>query len=228
MKSCVILGDRSEIVGRLKALLVIDDWQITGWNRWTPHKDLNRYFPPWNLLICAIGSVAPVGHWATRDPDEWEASIKANCLLPVRLLREAWHNHLPGASVCFLAGANPNCAGINYSAYYTGKMALLKAVENMDAETPDAKMFALAPGIVFTKIHAPTYASGIINEGLEERKKVGGTPIEKIYECLKWCVAQPKEVVGGRNICVTDRWGDEGFGEVLGNSPSMFKLRRVD
>lgn len=230
MKQCIILGDRSEIASGLVPFLKAD-YSIIGWNRDTPGKYLNRYFPQWDLLICAIGSVAPVGHWATVNPDEWEESVRSNCLLPVRLLREVWHNHLPGASVCFLAGANPNRAGINYSAYYTGKMALLKAIENMDAETPDAKMFALAPGIVFTKIHNPTYASGIRNEGLEERRKVGGTPIEKIYECLKWCIAQPKEVVGGRNICVSDlqKWGPHLLeGRLRDSCSDLYKLRRVE
>ncbi len=229
MKQCIILGDRSEIATGLMPFLSADGYSLIGWNRNTPRKYLNRYFPQWDLLICAIGSVAPVGHWSTRDPDEWENSVYSNCLLPVRLLREVWHNHLPGASVCFLAGANPNRAGINYSAYYTGKMALLKAIENMDAETPDAKMFALAPGIVFTKIHEPTYASGIVNEELEERRKIGGTPIEKIYACLKWCVSQEKHVVGGRNICVTDGWDTNQYlSNSLASNPSLFKLRRVE
>lgn len=225
--NCIILGDRSEIAQGLKPLLEADGYHVTGWNRDTPRKYLNRYFPQWDLLICAIGSVAPVGHWSEVTSEAWAESVRVNCILPIQLLRECWHNHKPGASVCFLAGANPNRAGPNYSAYYTGKMALLKAIETIDAETPDAKFFALAPGIVFTKIHQPTYDSGIPNPGLEERKAKGGTPIPKIYERLKWCISQPKDVVGGRNICVSDdverymlhpwNWTD-----------ATFKLRRME
>jgi hypothetical protein len=222
--NCIVLGDQSDIMKAIMPMLEHDGWTITGWNRNTPRKYLSRYFPQWDLLICAIGSVAPVGHWSTVTADEWEEAVYANCILPIRLLKECWHNHKPGASVCFLAGANPNRAGPNYSGYYTGKMALLKAIETIDAETPDAKFFALAPGIVFTKIHQPTYDSGIVNQGLEERKAVGGTPPEKIYAALKWCVNQPKAAVGGRNICASD----VVTMEQLQHNPSKFKLRRVE
>ena len=232
--NCIILGDHSDIAMALKPLLEADGWSITGWNRsleaeaspsW-PRKSMEN-FPKWNLVICAIGTVAPVGHWASQNADEWDHCVESNVLLPIRLLRTIWARHEPDASVCFMAGANPNRAGPNYSAYYTGKMALLKAVETIDAETPDAKFFCLAPGIVFTKIHNATMESGIINQGLEDRRKVGGTPIPKIYDCLKWCVSQPKEVVGGRNICCSDDYNSE-LSNRLRNESSIFKLRRIE
>lgn len=247
--NCIILGNRSDIAMGLESLLAIDGWHISGWNRDTqqpaepswPRGGLSDY-PNWDLIICAIGSVAPVGHWSMQNADEWDDAVRINCLLPIRLVRTLWTRHNPKASVCFLAGANPNRAGPNYSGYYTGKMALLKAIETIDAETPDAKFFALAPGIVFTKIHKPTYDSGILNPGLEERKKVGGTPIKKIYECLKWCIAQSKETIGGRNICVSDIREDDSYNFDLTNNimlpsllaarlianPSLFKLRRIE
>ena len=224
-KECIVLGDRSDIMRDLMPMLG-DEYHITGWNRNTPGKYLNRYFPQWDLIVCAIGSVAPVGHWADVTSQDWAESVRINCILPIQLVRECWHNHKPNASVCFLAGANPNRAGPNYSGYYTGKMALLKAIETIDAETPDAKFFALAPGIVFTKIHDPTMASGIVNEGLEARRKVGGTPIKAIYDCLKWCIAHDKDFVGGRNICVSDMGKVESY--CLQNNPSLFKLRRIE
>jgi len=198
---------------------------VSGWNRdgWE-----NKNVGNWDLVLCAIGSVAPVGHWTTVSDEAWAHSVHTNAVLPIKLLKRIWHRRKPNASVCFLAGANPNKAGPNYSGYYTGKMALLKAIETIDAETPDAKFFALAPGIVFTKIHTPTMESGIINQGLEDRRKVGGTPIPRIYESLQWCLAQPKEAVGGRNICVSDLDKYHKLGTALLMNKSMFKLRRVE
>ena len=231
MKECKILGDRSAIAQGLIPFLQNDGYHVSGWNRDIPEKYLRRYSSGWDLLICAIGSVAPVGHWSKVSKDAWEDSVHTNCILPFKLLHDCWHSARPNASVCFLAGANPNRAGVNYSAYYTGKMALLKMIENIDAETPEAKFFALAPGIVFTKIHQPTYDSGIVNQGLEDRRKVGGTPIQKIYDCLKWCVEQPKNVVGGRNICTSDDWDKSTPRDLptwLRTDNSMFKLRRVE
>lgn len=234
MKECLVFGDRSDIAQGLIPLLQADGYNVTGWNRDMPPKYLNRYCPQWDLVLCAIGSVAPVGHWASHTDAQWESAIESNLLLPIRLLRSVWHNHKPDSSVCFLAGANPNRAGINYSAYYTGKMALLKAVENMDAETPDCKMFALAPGIVFTKIHQPTYDSRIVNQGLEDRRKSGGTSMQDIYDALMWCILEPKSSVGGRNICVSDlclghdAYQDDILGESLISNQSKFKLRRIE
>lgn len=236
MKSCIILGDRSDIAIGLRPFLEADGYAITGWNRETQAKSDASWpnggmanFPQWDLILCAIGRVSPVGHWSTQNADEWDDSVHANCLLPIRLVRALWSSRKPDASVCFLAGANPNRAGPNYSAYYTGKMALLKAIETIDAETPEAKFFALAPGIVFTKIHKPTEESGIVNEGLEARRKVGGTPMENIYGALKWCVKQDKATVGGRNICVSDLGGsfdNERLAAQLCVNISQFKLRR--
>lgn len=228
--NAIILGDKSEIAQAMQTRLIADGWNVEGWHRSMADKDFHR----WDLILCAIGTVAPVGHWSTVNRDQWAEAITSNLLLPIRLLQNLWPLHNPNCSVCFLAGANPNKAPPNYSAYATGKMALLKAVEHMDAETPDAKMFCLAPGIVFTKIHEPTMKSGITNEGLEERRKVGGTPMQDIYDALKWCLLEPKSSVGGRNICVSDlclghdAYRDDILGVSLIADQSKFKLRRVE
>ena len=231
--NCIIFGDNSDIIKGIRPLMEADGWNITGWNRHTQSRSDASWprggmmdYPEWDLAICAIGTVNPVGHWAANLSDEWDEAVRINCSLPIRLVRTLWlrKKHKPNASICFLAGANPNRAGHNYSGYYTGKMALLKAIETIDAETPEAKFFALAPGIVFTKIHNPTMESGIVNEGLEARRKVGGTPMQKIYDCLKWCVNAPKSAVGGRNICVSDNIQVD---DLISNQ-SLFKLRRVE
>jgi len=111
-----------------------------------------------------------------------------------------------------------------YSPYNAGKMALLKVCEQLDFETPDAKFFALGPGYVPTKIHKATLDAGWKNERIE---RGGGTSFEKIYDCLKWCISQPKEVIGGRNICVSDNYGPELTAK-LSLHPSMYKLRRME
>lgn len=49
--------------------------------------------------------------------------------------------------------------------------------------------------------------------------------IEDIYKTLQWCIAQPKEIVGRRNICVSDLVGTE-LCERLDGDDSLFKLWR--
>ncbi len=223
----IILGDRSDIAKKLIPSLEIDGYDITRWNRYSNSIPKVR----WDLVLIPIGTVAPVGLWHEQLHERWDAAIDTNVLLPVRLLREMWAFRNPGASVCFFAGANPNKPMENYSAYSVGKMALLKACEHLDLESPDVKLFALAPGVVLTKIHTATLQAGVKNERLERATRDGGVPIERIYSCLKWCIGQTKAVVGGRNICVSDSkdWDTERLlAHRLENNSNLFKLRRCE
>lgn len=233
MKTCIILGARSEIAVALRSMLEADGWQVWGWNR-----DIERYphsapwrillTVKWDLILCAIGKVAPVGQWHTQDAGTWDYCVESNVLLPVALLRDLWPNRTPDARVCFLAGSNPNTVMAGYSAYNCGKMALLKVVEQLDAESTDATLFALGPGVTDTKIHNATREAGWPNPRLERAMKDGSfTPMAKIYECLKWCLAQPKDVIGGRNLVVSDPFGP-GLAVKMKHNPAMFKLRRME
>lgn len=206
--NCIILGSNSDIAQSLVPMLE-RDYSIYGWTRGT-----ELFTTQWDLILVALGTVKPVGPWYENDPDE---CVESNLLLPLRLLRHFWPFRNKDASVCFLAGSNPNKVQPNYSAYAISKMALLKAVEFMDAES-DAKFFALGPGYVDTKIH-------LDRESLKHRTS---TPIEDIYRCLMWCVRQEKWVIGGRNIHIADDWGDPVFSDTLALNSDMLKLRRCE
>ena len=57
---------------------------------------------------------------------------------------------------------------------------------------------------------------------------------KRVHDCLMWSVAQPKNVIGGRNICVSDKWQPPTEFNVadlpyrLYHNPNLFKLRRVE
>lgn len=236
----MLLGARSEIGRALAMRLVRDNWHVETWSRGNPFPwamdDESRVHrgasvSDWNLCLIPIGQVAPVGHWWEQDEAAWKECVNSNVLLPVQLLRRIWPQHKPGAAVCFFAGSNPQRVMPGYSAYATGKMALLKAVEHMDAETPDAKMFALGPGTVLTKIHDATRKAHWPNPVLMMTESVGQDrryKMDRIYECLMWCLEQPKDVIGGRNLCVSDPWDCGWLGEHLRRFPDEYKLRRVE
>jgi NAD(P)-dependent dehydrogenase (short-subunit alcohol dehydrogenase family) len=228
--NCLMLGNKSDIAMGLQPLLKADGWKVTGWNRTHHRTSIVFQYKHWDLAIVALGSVAPVGLWMDNKNREWERSIRSNLLLPIRLLRDNWHSHNPGASVCFLAGSNPNMIMDGYSAYNVGKMALLKACEQLDHETPDAKFFALGPGTIVTKIHKPTIQAEWANPKLKAviDSGKGGTSIQRVYDCLKWAIAQPKAAVGGRNICVSDPWDDPLVPAWLATYDERWKLRRSE
>lgn len=215
----LIIGSKSDIAGDIQIRLMEDGWAVRGW-----HRD-SRRIPEfkWNLCLIALGRVAPVGNWWELNDKEFDDCIESNALAPIRLLRSVWYLREQPTTVCFFAGSNPQKPMSGYSAYNLGKMGLLKLCEQLDLESHDAKFVALAPGYIPTKIHKPTIERGWKNERIE---RGGGTPLVKVYETLKWIISQPKEVVGGRNICVSDLRPD--LDKRLKENPSMFKLRRVE
>lgn len=222
MKTCIVLGSKSDIARQLMPYLM-QEYTVHNCSR-------GQVLPPasWDLCLIPIGTVAPVGHWAINTLFAWEDSIDSNVLVPVRALRRIWSQRKPDSAVCFFAGANPNQPRENYSAYSVGKMALLKACEHLDLESPDCKLFALAPGVVLTKIHQATRDAGVYNDRLERAERGDVTPIGRIWKCLQWCVSMPKNVIGGRNICVSDPWDTPELEARLAQHPGMFKLRRSE
>jgi NAD(P)-dependent dehydrogenase (short-subunit alcohol dehydrogenase family) len=218
-----ILGDRSDIAQGLRTLLEADGHEVFGWHRGEEFKVTN-----WNLIISALGTVSPVGLWNKHvpydKPDPWEETFQSNLLLPVKLLRQLWDSRINNPQVCFLAGSNPKKIMPGYAAYNASKMALLNVVEQMDFETPECKFFALGPGYMDTKIHKPTLDANWPNERIARGKP---NSVEQVYDCLNWCLDQPKEVVGGRNICVSDPYGPE-LAERLKADSNLYKLRRAE
>lgn len=226
--NAIILGSHSDIAKELAQFLKKDGWTVQGWAR--GELQSMQQFAKWDLVIIAMGRILPIGLWMDNDLFEWHETMRSNLLLPLELLRRLWPKHNPDASVCWLAGSNPQMIMDGYSAYNVSKMGVLKLVEQMDHETPDAKFFALGPGIVNTKIHRGTLTHKWPNPKLAaamNAKKF--TPMVRIYECLQWCTKQPKSVIGGRNICASDKWDDGGWVRMhLRDDERMFKLRRVE
>lgn len=222
MKHCVLLGDRSAIAKALLPFLVADGYTVSGWNR---ESVLPR--DKWDLFLCALGRVAPVGNWWEIDWEEAEKCASANLSLPLTGLKALWKYRKPDASACFMAGSNPQKIMSGYLHYNWSKMALLKAVEQIDHESPDCKVFALGPGYYRdSPIHDATLKANWPNERIARGD--AGTPIERIWGCLKWCIEQPKNVVGGRNITASDHWDTPELAERLAANTSMFKLRRAE
>lgn len=236
-KVAVIIGSKSDIAIGLIPLLRESGYSIRRWHRGT-HGPIRAHY---DLLITFTGTVGPVGKVRGKRDDmestfdrmsTYHASLHSNLVIPL------WHvgNHecIPnkGATVIFMAGSNPNSTMPGYVWYTAGKMGLVKAAEWLDAEEPDIKVLSVGPGTVLTKIHNTTIKAKWHNPKLGAAimgKK--STPIEKIHDCIMWCVKQPKEVVGGRNICVSDSpdWRTERtLPAKLKANPNAFKLRRIE
>lgn len=189
----------------------------------------------WDLFIASNGTMEPIGPFLDLDGKAWQNSIESNALLPCRLLKELYpcRREEQINSVAFFAGGGTNNPFRNYSAYCLSKIMLIKMCELLDDEAPDLKAFILGPGYVRTKIHDETLrAADRAGQNLEKTRSFlqsDGTPLDDIFDCIEWCVAQDRSVVGGRNFSVVhDPWrgGGAELIEQLRGDDNKFKLRR--
>lgn len=191
---------------------------------------------PWNLYVSSIGTLDPIGPFFDVDSDAWRQSVEVNCVRQLELLKTMYPLRQKGmAHVAFFAGAGTNGPAPAYSAYSASKIFLIKMCELLHAENEDLNCFIIGPGIVRTKIHSQTLEAGE-RAGTNLQRIRGflessdpGVSYESIYECLKWCVASGRDVVGGRNISlVGDVWQTRGseLAGALRQNPDAFRLRR--
>lgn len=191
----------------------------------------------WDVLVLGPGLQEPIGLFESCDFDKWANSIEVNFTNQLRFL----HGMLPsrnressrsGPTIIFFAGGGINDAPIRYSAYTVAKVAMVKMVELLAAELPDAKFIIIGPGWVKTKIHnavlsAKEDAGSSYVRTLEKFRKNEFTPIDKVVECCNIMIEGDKSVLTGRNISVEfDGWGKPEFIDFLHGDSNLYKLRR--
>jgi NAD(P)-dependent dehydrogenase (short-subunit alcohol dehydrogenase family) len=192
--NCVILGASSDIAKELAARLQADGWTIYPVPR-------NGVIPNvrWDLVIVAIGTLAPVKKFFECDLEKWREGFEVNAILPLAAVHMLYKTRAENAAICFFGGTNPYKASPYYSAYASAKAALRMAVRDLAAEEKELRIFMLDTGFVQTKIHKPTIESGIYNERLAQG---GGTPHEQIYAALQKCLRSPIANISGHYFYV--------------------------
>lgn len=199
-------------------------------------EELRRKCPAWDVVVMCPGRLDPVGPFSDCSPDEWEASVRANFLGPMRLLHALLSARRRGDTLepcvlCF-AGAGTNSAPVNYSAYGISKIALIKMCELLDAEVPDTRFVILGPGWVKTKIHEATLRAGTragtnLRRTQEQLEGSACTPMERVLACCDWIIESPRAAISGRNISLAfDAWGSDELLRCLEEDPNLYKLRR--
>ena len=197
--------------------------------------ELGRGDFAWDVMISAVGVLAPIGPFFSLDFDAWQDSVVVNSLAQLRVLHALYPQRASDriAKVVFFAGGGTNSAFDCYSAYCLGKLSLIKATELLDSEYPDLQVSIIGTGWVNTKIHRQTVAAGeAAGINFDKTRQfmsddVGGASLERVAECVDWCLAAPRDAVGGRNFSlVHDDWADPAFVARLQSDPGSHKLRR--
>jgi NAD(P)-dependent dehydrogenase (short-subunit alcohol dehydrogenase family) len=200
MKTAVIVGAKSHIGAYLSDCIGKDGFKVIelSHGQWFRKEALTD---GWDLIVFALGTMRPIGKFAECDVGDWLAAIDSNALSLLTRLHHLYPARNPGAQVCFFSGPNPHKPNPFYSAYDASKALLINAAKNINAE--GLKCFVLGPGYVPTKIHQQTIAAGVPNERLARAmaNDEPGTPLEKIYACLRWCMDND---VGGQHIFIPE------------------------
>lgn len=250
-KTAIILGISSDIGLGIAERLTKDGWRVIGVGR-TKVWDVDFYWSNlssgtintvastlrnegirWDLFISAVGTTEPIGKFFDLDFNEWERSVIINATAQLRFLHAIWGLKSDKADIMFFAGGGTNGPFRNYSAYCVSKIALIKMCELLHDENPDDNFFIIGPGYVKTKIHQETIRAaekaGDNFKSTMAKLEGPGTPIEDIYNHLKWCMKQGCSVIGGRNTATLhDPWwiADGDLPDRLRNDKDAYRLRR--
>lgn len=252
-KKVLIFGITSDIGAGVARYLRDDGWQVFGTSTWFQSSDVklldfsasdkvqdflddSLFFQDWSLVCFFSGTMEPIGPFFEIDFSKWKSSFEINFMSQIQILHGIWKHksEFSRPAVCFLAGGGTNSAFDNYSSYCLSKISLIKFVELIASEYPEGNFFILGPGYVKTKIHNETLKAGIsAGRNLDrtlEFLRGNGTPIENIYNHIKWCLSNSSHAISGRNFStVHDPW-DSKFDlvQLLERDQNLYKLRRRD
>jgi NAD(P)-dependent dehydrogenase (short-subunit alcohol dehydrogenase family) len=198
---------------------------------------LKQKIPCWSVLVIGPGTQDPIGAFSECHFDDWAQSVTVNYVNQMRIVHALLPNRnndngKSASTVIFFAGGGVNNAPLNYSAYVSSKIALVKMTEVLAAEIDDTKFVVIGPGWVNTKFHkalirAAVGSSGPLKQSAERLKTVSYTPLQKIVDCCNVLIAVDKNAVSGRNFSVVhDRWDTSQLYQELLQNSDMYKLRR--
>jgi len=184
MKRCYIVGIGSDIAQGIKPMLERDGWSVNG----AGHGRMVS--KPWDLIIFACGTLAPIGYFFSICDYAWRAGVVSNSLAVLANLRAAWPLRGPHPVVIFFGGPNMAKPSPTYTAYRAGKAMLESLVSTLNVEYPECKFAMLHPGVVRTKIHQQTIAAGSRAANFERVQKIVSgeeqtVSMEKVYGKLK-------------------------------------------
>lgn len=187
-----------------------------------------------NILVISLGTLIPIGPISTLNFDEVRDSFNFNFFFPLEFVRDLLNfiDQEDSKTIVFFGGGGINSAFTNHASYSISKLSLLKAVEILDSEYIQHNFICIGPGYVKTKIHDQSLQAGPNKSGANYVKvksllKSEGTPISQIKKCIDWCHESGKNIVGGRNISVTNEdWQTFGIESKLMNDKDLWKIRR--
>jgi len=197
------------------------------------------YWPSVDALVCCAGTQGAIGPALAADPREWSACVRTNLdgtFFAIRALHGLLAKAPRRAKVVCFSGGGASQGRPFFSAYGCAKTAVVRLVETLAAETPDATLDinALAPGAIFTGMTREVLEAGPERCGVREHEAAlklsaaGQAPLEKALDCVEWLLSEKSDGLRGRLISAPwDPWQDmSGRREEIAAS-ELYQLRRL-
>jgi len=204
-------------------------------------KSLKRKIKKIDVIINCAGTYGNIGKFYNLSFSQWKKAIEIN-FFGVFLISKYFLNFLEKSKIKKIinfAGGGAFNAFPNYSSYATSKSAVVRFTETIAEELKSKKISVncVAPGFVATNIHKKTIKSGFKKAGnkfyFETMKKIktGGTPYQKIIDCLNFLISKKSKSLTGKTISVTfDKWNTTIFQKKISqiNSSDALTMRRIN
>ena len=190
------------------------------------------------LVNCA-GIIGPIGKTSDSMMEDFARTIRINFLGTVQMCT-SFVPLMKGdgkKKIVNLSGGGAALPFPQYSAYATGKIAVVRFTENLALELSDegVDVNSVAPGFVITRLHQETIEAGKDSVGEQyyeyTKKQIesGGVPRENAADLCSFLLSSESDGISGKFLsALWDPWREEEFQNALRNDLDLATLRRID
>ncbi len=192
-----------------------------------------------NGLVNCAGMYGPIGKTTEIDLAKFTEAIHINflgtvymCGIFAPLIKSEKRKKIINYS-----GGGAASPFANYSAYATGKIAIVRFTENLSIELAEDNfdVNCIAPGFVITRLHQQTLevggekAGSSFFENTQKQIETGGVPSEKAADLTAFLLSEESNGITGKFISAPwDPWQTQEFRDLLRSDKDFATLRRID
>jgi NAD(P)-dependent dehydrogenase (short-subunit alcohol dehydrogenase family) len=192
-----------------------------------------QFGSPADILICAAGTLGPIGPFAESSPKSWQEVIGTNLIGVFNACRAVLPHMIErrAGKILILSGGGATPARPNFAVYGATKTALVRFVESLAEEVVEhnIQVNGISPGATYTHMTDQILAAGERAgwreiEAARSVRITGGVSPERQIELALFLATSQSNHVTGRLINVADDWKKLRDHNV---SPDLFRLRRT-
>jgi NAD(P)-dependent dehydrogenase (short-subunit alcohol dehydrogenase family) len=186
-------------------------------------------------VVCAAGSLGPVGELADIEPDAFARTLQVNVVGTLLAIQacEPGLRAAAGAAVVF-SGGGATGPFTRFDAYAASKAAVARLAENL--ATQGLRVNAVAPGFVRTAMQDEVLAAGPAKVGRAYHDRVQRAVTEDGFDdptaaadLIAFLLSDAARGISGRLLsAIWDPWREPTFQARLRDEEDLATLRRID